>query len=218
MPPFRGAEDLARVTGRDESVRVTPGPAAGQKVPRNVASLPLKKVGTMEPPRSTNSFEGSFREGSSGGHDPQVSRFDCDGRPTTVHRRDPDGAERGAAPGGASSRGDEATFEAILERHGPIVLGVCRRWLTESHDVEDAFQATFLILVKQAGTIRDRDVLGTWLYRVAHRVAARARIEARRRRECEGRGAVGEGAREDEGAGGLSRGAGGVGRAPVDHR
>jgi RNA polymerase sigma factor (sigma-70 family) len=78
--------------------------------------------------------------------------------------------------------GDEAAFEAILHRHGAMVLGVCRRLLSDVHDVEDAFQATFLVLVKKAATIRDRDVLGTWLYRVAHRVAVRARIEARRRR------------------------------------
>jgi zinc protease len=80
---------------------------------------------------------------------------------------------------------DEAAFEAILTRHGPMVLGVCRRILDDPHDVDDAFQATFLILVKKAGSIRDRDVLGTWLYGVARRVAVRARVNARRRRICE---------------------------------
>jgi zinc protease len=82
-------------------------------------------------------------------------------------------------------RKDEAAFEAILKRHGPMVLGVCRRVLDNPHDVDDAFQATFLILVKKARSIRDQDVLGTWLYGVARRVAVRARVNARRRRDVE---------------------------------
>ncbi len=65
------------------------------------------------------------------------------------------------------ARGDQSAFEAIVMRHGPMVLGVCRRLLGDPHDVEDAFQATFLILLRKAGTIRDRQVLGTWLYGVA---------------------------------------------------
>ena len=73
--------------------------------------------------------------------------------------------------------GDESAFEAILLRHGPMVLRVCQRELGEPHDVDDAFQATFLILVKKAGAIRDRDVLATWLYGVARRVAVRARAQ-----------------------------------------
>jgi RNA polymerase sigma factor (sigma-70 family) len=89
------------------------------------------------------------------------------------------------------TRGDDAAFDAILRRHGPMVLGVCRRTLSDPHDVEDAFQATFLVLVKEADSIRDRDVLGTWLYRVARRVAVRARIDARRRRARECKGAEG---------------------------
>src|ERR1017187_6256572 len=83
------------------------------------------------------------------------------------------------------SRGDEPAFEAIVGRHGPMVLSVCRRVLDDQHDVEDAFQATFLILVKKAGSIRDRDVLGTWLYGVARRVAVRARMNSRRRQSHE---------------------------------
>jgi RNA polymerase sigma factor (sigma-70 family) len=83
------------------------------------------------------------------------------------------------------ARGDQAAFEAIVLRHGPMVLGVCRRLLAEPHDVEDAFQATFLILLRKAGSIRDRQVLGTWLYGVARRVAVRLRTDARRRRARE---------------------------------
>jgi zinc protease len=86
---------------------------------------------------------------------------------------------------------DESAFEAILHRHGPLVLGVCRRILDDPHDVADAFQTTFLILVKKARSIRDRDVLGTWLYGVARRVAVRAKVNARRRRTRERTGAEG---------------------------
>jgi zinc protease len=81
--------------------------------------------------------------------------------------------------------GDPAAFEAILQRHGPMVLRVCRRLLDDPNDVDDAFQATFLILVKKAASIRDREVLATWLYGVARRVAVRARVNARRRQSRE---------------------------------
>ncbi len=73
-----------------------------------------------------------------------------------------------------ASRGDPAAFEAILTRHGPMVLGVCRRVLNDPNDVDDAFQATFLVLVRKASSIRHGEVLGTWLHGVARRVATRA--------------------------------------------
>ena len=76
---------------------------------------------------------------------------------------------------------DEAAFEALIARHGPMVLGVCRQLLRDPNDVDDAFQATFLVLVKKAGTLRRRDLLGNWLYGVAYRVATRARVLAARR-------------------------------------
>ena len=88
-----------------------------------------------------------------------------------------------------ASRRDPAALEALVSLHGPMVLGVCRRVLGSSHDAEDAFQATFLILVKKAGTIRDPAGLGPWLYGVAHRVAIRARGNAARRRARERPGA-----------------------------
>lgn len=74
---------------------------------------------------------------------------------------------------------DESAFEAILSRHGPMVLAVCRRFLRDPHDVEDAFQATFLILARKASGLRDREALGPWLYGVAYRVAIRARSRPR---------------------------------------
>src|SRR5438045_3202931 len=62
----------------------------------------------------------------------------------------------------------EAAFQEIVARHGPMVLGVCRHILGQAHDAEDAFQATFLVLARRAGTIRDRRVLARWLYEVAY--------------------------------------------------
>jgi RNA polymerase sigma factor (sigma-70 family) len=83
---------------------------------------------------------------------------------------------------------DEAAFEALVWRHGSTVIGVCRRTLGPGPDAEDAFQATFLVLVKQARSIR-RDAIGGWLYRVAYRVALRCRAERLRRQRFEQPGA-----------------------------
>ncbi len=82
---------------------------------------------------------------------------------------------------------DAAAFEVLVARHGPMVLSVCRGILKDPNDAEDAFQATFLILVKKSGTIRGRVALGPWLYRVAYRVALRANAATARRRQCERR-------------------------------
>src|SRR5271166_2989572 len=76
---------------------------------------------------------------------------------------------------------DEAAFEALVELHGPMVLGVCRQFLRDPNDVDDAFQATFLVLVRKAGSLRQKDLLGNWLYGVACRVALRSRTVGIRR-------------------------------------
>jgi RNA polymerase sigma factor (sigma-70 family) len=73
------------------------------------------------------------------------------------------------------ARVDETSFEALLHRHGPMVLGVCRRVLQNEADAEDAFQTTFLVLVRKASSIRPRDMVGNWLYGVAHSTALKAR-------------------------------------------
>ena len=78
--------------------------------------------------------------------------------------------------------GDESAFEAIVARHGSMVLGVCRRLLGDPHDADDAFQATFLVLVRKARQLRDAERLGPWLYGVATRVATKARAREARRR------------------------------------
>jgi Sigma-70 region 2 len=72
-------------------------------------------------------------------------------------------------------RRDEAAFAALLARHGRLVWGACRRVLHEPADIEDAFQATFLVLARKGAALKKRRQLGTWLYKVAHRIALRAR-------------------------------------------
>src|SRR3954451_9585112 len=78
-------------------------------------------------------------------------------------------------------RRDEAALAALVARHGPMVWGVCRRLLGH-HDAEDAFQATFLVLARKAGSVSPRDRVGNWLYGVPHRAALQARRAAARRR------------------------------------
>jgi DNA-directed RNA polymerase specialized sigma24 family protein len=78
-------------------------------------------------------------------------------------------------------------FAALVRRHGGLVLGVCRRVLRHAQDAEDAFQATFLVLARKADSLRRGEAVGGWLYRVAYRLALRARAGIDRRRAAEGR-------------------------------
>jgi RNA polymerase sigma factor (sigma-70 family) len=80
---------------------------------------------------------------------------------------------------------DEAAFSSLVERHGPLVLGVCKRVLHDAHDAEDAFQGTFFVLARKAGSIRRPEALSSWLYGVAYKVAARARAESQKRQTHE---------------------------------
>ncbi|GAC1466221.1 MAG: hypothetical protein NVSMB9_06560 [Isosphaeraceae bacterium] len=85
---------------------------------------------------------------------------------------------------------EEAAFTVLVERHGPMVWRVCQQVLDDSHESEDAFQATFLVLARKAGSIREAGSLASWLHGVARRVAARARADAVQRRAHERRGAA----------------------------
>lgn len=101
----------------------------------------------------------------------------------------------GGAPGADDSDGqllerfatqhDEAAFATLMQRHGPLVLSVCRRLLADPHSVDDAFQATFVVLVRRAAALKREGSLGSWLYTVAYRIALKARAHAARRRTRE---------------------------------
>ncbi len=93
--------------------------------------------------------------------------------------------------------GDDAAFEALVTRHGRMVLGVCRRLLHDRRDVEDAFQATFLVLLRKGGALRDGERVGPWLHGVAYRVASRVRSRAVHRPAEERKGAQPEAVESD---------------------
>jgi RNA polymerase sigma factor (sigma-70 family) len=92
----------------------------------------------------------------------------------------------------SARRGEEAepAFTALVIRHGPLVFGVCQSLLRNPHDAEDAFQATFLVLARKAGSLRQPDLLGPWLHGVAHRTARRLKDKNARRMRHEAKAAM----------------------------
>lgn len=93
----------------------------------------------------------------------------------------PDSQLLGLVMGGHDLK-SKAAFTALVQRHGPMVLGICRQVLGDTQDAEDAFQATFLVLARKAGSVRKADSLASWLHGVALRVSARTRVNTARRR------------------------------------
>jgi RNA polymerase sigma factor (sigma-70 family) len=104
---------------------------------------------------------------------------------TLIHRRGSGELSDGELLARFAGRRDEDAFESLVRRHGPLVLGVCRRLLSDTHDADDAFQATFFVLARKATSIRKSESVASWLYGVAHRLAAqlRGRVNRRRGRE-----------------------------------
>jgi RNA polymerase sigma factor (sigma-70 family) len=85
----------------------------------------------------------------------------------------------------SDGEGREAAFRALVVRHGPMVFGVCRRVLDDPNSAEDAFQDTFLVLMRKASSLRDTDLLTNWLYGVAHRISRKAKARSARRKAVE---------------------------------
>src|SRR5450631_3572378 len=79
------------------------------------------------------------------------------------------------------NRRDDSALAALVRRHAQMVWGVCQRLLRSHHDAEDAFQATFLVLVRKAASVVPREAVGNWLYGVAHQTAVRLRAMAAKR-------------------------------------
>jgi RNA polymerase sigma factor (sigma-70 family) len=113
---------------------------------------------------------------------PPIKRLFCTG--TAVGLSDAQLLERFLE---GHDEGAESAFNVLVERHGPMVLAVCGRVLRDPHDAQDAFQATFLVLVRKAGAIHKRESIADWLHGVARRVSARARADLARRRSVERR-------------------------------
>lgn len=104
---------------------------------------------------------------------------------STVMLQDGAGLTDGQLLEGYISHREEAALAALVHRHGPMAWGVCRRVLRNYHDAEDAFQATFLVLVRKAASIASRELLANWLYGVAYHTALKARTSAARRQARE---------------------------------
>ncbi len=99
----------------------------------------------------------------------------------TVLARDGEGRTDGQLLDSFIDQKDEAAFETLVHRHGPMVLGVCHRIARNHHDAEDAFQTTFLVLARKASSVRPRQMVANWLHGVAYRTAMKAKVQTVKR-------------------------------------
>src|SRR5438445_494515 len=145
------------------------------------ASRPhAKNDRSIQSPRGNNLVEAAS-EGASQMAPNQLNRVIHQLCRSTVHQHGAGLSDGQLLEAFISSR-DAAAMEALVRRHGPMVWSVCCRVLRDHHDAEDAFQATFLVLVRRAASIASRELVGNWLYGVAHQTALKARATAAKRK------------------------------------
>ena len=208
---LRGDADVAEVPGRGPGrevqaakerrrqvtgVAADPGPLLVDViVPTRVHSGRLKKSSNRKKhgtsPRTHGSMEYKNRAGRIGASlmDMRLGATAVDGIQTLFNYGTMVGSHDDClvAQLRSGQEGSEAALRVLIYRHGPMVMGICRRILGDEHAAEDAFQATFLVLLRKAGTLRDRDLLANWLHGVARRVATKEKAKAVRRRLVERR-------------------------------
>ena len=118
-----------------------------------------------------------------------ATRVRIEAHSVAVFQRECTWCVRHRIAGPVCRRAQRGGIPALIARHGPMVMTVCRGVLRDSLDAEDAFQATFLVLARNAGSAWSEGELGGWLHRVAYRIAVRASIDSARRQRCERRAA-----------------------------
>src|SRR5262249_47978644 len=146
--------------------------------------------GRWLPPRSVRLLEESrrFREVQGKGRNPGIDMTATRSPSSSLQNQgglllagDVAGLSCAELVGRSAARGDEAAFTALVRRYGTVVLGVCRRVLRHEQDAEDAFQATFLVLARNAASVQQAGAVGNWLYGVAYNVARKAKAMRHRR-------------------------------------
>jgi len=200
-PLDSAANDESRVA-RAEASKTQPGPPSNvlpDPAPFFLGTSPNSQIGVRVAvpeaitPRAEFSTDGGARapllpSSLSGARCREIEAM-TEGQSSPFMRRvgllvggtDPEGVIDARLLEAFSTQRDEAAFASLVQRHGPLVLSVCRRVLGHHQDAEDAFQATFLLLARKANSVRQHTSLRSWLYRVAYRVAQEARAKAVRR-------------------------------------
>src|SRR5262245_61139729 len=181
MPRWDAFSNKAIGSGRETQARVFPfrvRPGFPQEVRdtrqkcKRAKNLPKKCIRPSVFRHDRGNFSRATRRMASG-QVPSVLRYL---RQLVGQRSDPD-TDRHLLERFATRR-DETAFATLLERHGPMVRGVCLRVLHDDHEADDAFQATFLVLARKAASVSWQESVGGWLHEVAYRVARKARTAA----------------------------------------